>query len=67
MAKRMYVIKKNKRYVMNDDSCYSYTKNINKAAVYMLRRDAVRKALVDFGDVIVKVQKNKHGNLMEVC
>ena len=60
----MWVIKKNKRYVMDDDLACSFTKNINKASRYSHKRDAV--ALLLANEHVVRVKKNKQDNLVEV-
>jgi len=64
MAKRLYVIKKNKRYIKNIELDNSYTADIDKAATFCLKHVARDYTLS--GEIIIKVQKNKHGNLVEV-
>lgn len=64
MAQRLYVIKKNKRYVCDVEKSCSFTKNINKAALFKTKRSANDAILTN--ETIVKVQTNKSGKITEV-
>ena len=64
--KRMYVIKKGNRYVADANLDNSFTRNINKAYVSWNKSNVKRLSNPDKGEIVVKVSRNKTGELVEV-